>query len=72
MINIRGFDTLDQYTRLVREGVFPSLDTQKYKSLSEYSSSWNTFVYYESSRAAEQHGYGFSPLAYFNDLLYNI
>ena len=72
MINIRGYDTLDQYARLVREGKFSNLDTQKYKSLGEFNREWNTFVYFESARSAEQFGYGYSPLAFFNDLLYAI
>ena len=70
MKNIVGIETLRQYVKMKRAGVFPSLEEQKFKSLGEFSHSWNDFVHWESARAAEQIGYGFSPLAFFNDILY--
>ncbi|NCQ51868.1 hypothetical protein GW796_08240 [archaeon] len=70
MTNLMGIDSLTQYANKLRENIFPSLENQKYKSLGEFSSDWNTFVYFESARAAEQIGYGFHPLAFLNDVLY--
>ena len=70
MKNINGINTLIQYFQMIKAGVFSSLEEQKYKSVGEFSHAWNDFVFYESSRSADQLGYGPHPLSFLNDILY--
>jgi hypothetical protein len=65
-----NIDTLIKYSQMMKAGTFPSMEEQKYKSVSEFSHAWNDFVFYESGRSADQLGYGFHPLSFLNDLLY--
>jgi hypothetical protein len=70
MNNLHSIGPILAYVRMMKEGQFPTLETQKYQLYSEFSRSWNDFVFYESARAADQLGYGYEPLAFYNDLLY--
>lgn len=47
-----------------------TLAAQQYSQVSEFSPAWNSFVFHESARTAEELGYGRHPLAFLNDVLY--
>lgn len=72
MKNLKSYESLAIYSRMIVNGEFPCIDKQKYKDYSNYSSEWNNFVFHESARVAEQLGYGYQPISFINDILYNI
>jgi hypothetical protein len=70
MNNLQSIGSISAYVNMMRGGRFPTLETQKYQCYSEFSRTWNDFVFYESARVADQLGYGCAPLAFINDLTY--